>query len=58
MNKEVREYDSSGYRFPVYLTAWGSGMNALNTYLMIPFMAVFGAEVWVGSVLWAVSFWH
>lgn len=39
--------DSSGYHFPVYLTAWGSGMNALNTYLMIPFMAVFGAEVWV-----------
>lgn len=39
--------DSSGYHFPVYLTAWGSGMNALNTYLMIPFMAIFGPEVWV-----------
>ncbi len=39
--------DSAGYRFPVYLTAWGSGMNALNSYLMIPFIAMFGLEVWV-----------
>jgi len=39
--------DSAGYRFPVYLTTWGSGTSALNTYLMIPFMAVFGAEIWV-----------
>lgn len=39
--------DSAGYHFPVYLTAWGSGMNALNTYLMIPFIAVFGLKAWV-----------
>lgn len=39
--------DSFGYSFPVYLTAWGSGMNALNSYLMIPFMAIFGAKTWV-----------
>lgn len=39
--------DSAGYRFPVYLYTWGSGMSALNTYLMIPFMAVFGAKIWV-----------
>ena len=39
--------DSAGYHFPVYLTAWGSGMNALNTYLMIPLIAVFGLKVWV-----------
>ena len=39
--------DTSSYRFPVYLTAWGSGMNALNTYLMIPFVAVFGLKAWV-----------
>lgn len=38
--------DSGGYRFPVYLTAWGSGMNALESYLMIPFIAIFGLEVW------------
>lgn len=35
--------DSHGYRFPVYLTAWGSGMNALYSYLSIPFVAVLGA---------------
>ena len=39
--------DSSGYAFPVYLNTWGSGMNALNTYLMIPFIAVFGLHSWV-----------
>ncbi len=39
--------DSAGYRFPVYLTTWGSGASALSTYLTIPFMAVFGAKIWV-----------
>ena len=39
--------DSAGYRFPVYLTTWGSGASALSTYLTIPFMAVFGARIWV-----------
>ncbi len=34
--------DSHGYSFPVYLVAWGSGMNALETYCMIPFIAIFG----------------
>ena len=39
--------DSAGYAWPVYLTAWGSGMNALETYLMLPFLALFGRQVWV-----------
>ena len=39
--------DSSLHRFPVYLTAWGSGMNALESYLMIPFLALFGVRTWV-----------
>lgn len=34
--------DSFGYVNPVYLVSWGSGMNVLNTYLMIPFVAMFG----------------
>lgn len=38
--------DTAGYAFPMYLTAWGSGMNALETYLMIPFIALFGLKVW------------
>ncbi len=39
--------DSAGYSFPVYLVAWGSGMNVLNTYLIMPFMALFGSHAWV-----------
>lgn len=39
--------DTAGYHFPVYLTAWGSGMNALESYLMIPFIALFGLKTWV-----------
>ena len=39
--------DSSLHTWPVYLTAWGSGMNALESYLMIPFLAVFGVKTWV-----------
>lgn len=39
--------DSSGNPFPVYFNSWGSGMNVLNSYLMIPFVAVFGLHTWV-----------
>jgi len=39
--------DSAGYAFPVYLTAWGSGMNALESYMMMPFIAIFGLKTWV-----------
>ena len=39
--------DSSLHRFPVYLTAWGSGMNALESYLMLPLLALFGVKAWV-----------
>ncbi len=39
--------DSSLHAWPVYLTAWGSGMNALESYLMIPFLALFGVRTWV-----------
>ncbi len=39
--------DSSGYAFPVYFNAWGSGMNVLNSYLMLPFIALFGLHTWV-----------
>lgn len=35
-------YDSDGYHNPVYLVAWGSGMNAMETYCMIPFIKIFG----------------
>lgn len=39
--------DSHGMHWPVYFVSWGSGMNVLNSYLMIPFVAIFGAKAWV-----------
>lgn len=39
--------DSFGYHNPVYLVVWGSGMSALNSYLMMPFIAIFGLKSWV-----------
>ena len=38
--------DSFGHSLPVYLTAWGSGMNALESYLMVPCLALFGRTAW------------
>ena len=46
--------DSWGYRYPVYLTAWGSGMNALQSYLMAPLIALFGLKLWVIRIPQAV----
>ena len=37
--------DLSGYHNPVYLEAWGDGMNALETYLMLPMIRLFGLEL-------------
>ena len=34
--------DRNGNFLPVYLVAWGSGQNALLTYLIIPFIWLFG----------------
>lgn len=34
--------DSFGYNNPVYLTAWGSGMNVLNSYFIAPLVKIFG----------------
>ena len=34
--------DSWGYPYPCYLVAWGSGMNALESYLAMPFLALMG----------------
>lgn len=37
--------DSRGYHFPVYFVAWGSGMNALYSYLAIPMFFLFGTNI-------------
>ena len=40
--------DSHGYHRPVYLSSWDSGMNALQTYCMIPLVSHFGLELfWI-----------
>lgn len=38
--------DNFGFGNPVYFTAWGSGMNALYSYLAIPFVKLFGLNAW------------
>lgn len=35
--------DSWGYHNPIYLVTWGSGMNVLNLYLIIPLVKLLGA---------------
>ena len=37
-------HDTHGYVRPMYLVAWGSGMNVLQSYLIMPFMALFGVN--------------
>lgn len=37
--------DRNGFSLPVQLVAWGSGQNVLYAYLSIPFIAVFGLNV-------------
>jgi 4-amino-4-deoxy-L-arabinose transferase-like glycosyltransferase len=35
-------FDIDGYHLPVYLTAWGSGMSAMQAYNQLPFIWLFG----------------
>ena len=37
--------DRNGNFLPVFLVAWGSGQNALYTYLMIPFVKILGLNI-------------
>ena len=37
--------DSWGYRFPVYLTTWGSGMSVLLSLAAVPFVRVLGLNL-------------
>lgn len=47
--------DSWGYRFPVYLTVWGSGQSALQSYLMAGMLALFGPTLWAVRIPIALS---
>jgi len=46
--------DRNGDTFPVLLTSWGSGQNVLYTYLSIPFIAIFGLNVFSVRLLSAL----
>lgn len=37
--------DSTGHSYPVYFEAWAHGQNALNSYLMLPLIALMGGHV-------------
>ena len=37
--------DSTGHSYPVYFESWGGGQNALNSYLMLPFMVFTGGKI-------------
>ena len=37
--------DRNGKFLPVFLQSWGSGQNALLTYLIIPFMVILGTNI-------------
>ncbi len=37
--------DKNGKVLPAFLQAWGSGQNALLTYLIIPFIKIFGLNI-------------
>ncbi len=37
--------DRNGNRLPVFLVAWGSGQNALYSYILIPFIKILGLSI-------------
>lgn len=37
--------DRNGHKLPVFLESWGSGQNALLSYLAIPFVRIFGLSI-------------
>lgn len=46
--------DSRGYVNPVYFVSWGSGMNALLTYILIPFVKFWGLTVMTPRIPMAI----
>ena len=47
--------DRNGNSLPVYLVAWGSGQNALLTYLTIPFVLIFGMTPFSARIVMMIS---
>ncbi len=38
--------DRNGMNYPVHFVAWGSGQNALYAYILMPFIKIFGLNVY------------
>ena len=47
-------HDRNNIFMPVYLLSWGSGQNALLTYIMIPFVKLFGLNIWTTRLPMAI----
>ena len=47
--------DRNMNRLPVLLVSWGSGQNALLSYLALPFIALLGPDVWALRLPMALS---
>lgn len=47
--------DRNGYKWPVYLEAWGSGQSALLAYLTIPFVKLFGMNVYAARTAMLIT---
>ena len=47
--------DRNMNRLPVLLVSWGSGQNALLSYLALPFIALLGPTVWALRLPMALS---
>lgn len=43
--------DRWGYKFPIYFLSWGSGQNVLYSYLSIPFVALFGVNLFTTRIV-------
>lgn len=42
--------DSRGYVNPVYFVSWGSGMNVLLSYILIPFVHLIGLNIFAARI--------
>lgn len=45
------EIDRNGHSYPIYAEAWGNGQNVLLTYLTIPFVKIFGMNLFSARIV-------
>ena len=44
-------FDRNGISFPIHFISWGSGQNALYAYLSMPFISIFGLNVFSARIV-------